>query len=331
MAIDLAQVFSVERSMVWLTTNGIRILGIVVGAFVITGLTSFVSHRTERLFDDDDPDTLSEREKRAATLGKVLRNVVCVVVSIVALLMILRELGLDIAPLLTGVGIAGIAVGFGAQSIVKDFLAGIFILIEDQFDVGDVINAADRSGLVEKITLRTTTLRDLEGKVHVIPNGQITVVTNMTKKWSRFVIDIGVAYKEDVDRVMGVLQEVGDEMAADSEYRSQILEPLDVLGVQSFSDSAVDIRVMFTTVPLKQWGVGREFRRRVKKAFDQRGIEIPFPHRTVYLGEGGAMHGRLPVELVKTDSNAAVRSTADAGPETVRHPGTTGNIEEDDA
>jgi len=313
--------------MEWLLTSGVRILGIIAGAFAVAGLTAFVSHRTERLFDDDDPSTMNEREKRAATLGKVLRNIVAVVVSIVALLMILRELGLDIAPLLTGVGIAGIAIGFGAQSIVKDFLAGIFILIEDQFDVGDVVNIANKSGLVEKITLRTTTLRDLEGKVHVVPNGQVDVVTNMTKKWSRSVVDIGVAYKENVDRVMGVLQEVGDAMASDSEYGKLIIEPLEVLGVQDFSDSAVQIRVMFTTVPLKQWTVGREFRRRVKLAFDEKDIEIPFPHRTVYLGDGDPMSGRLPVELVKSDRDTAGRQDADETP-TARRTATASNIEE---
>lgn len=328
MAINLIQVFSLEHMVAWLTTHGIRIAGIIIGAFVIIGLTSFISRRTERLFDDDDPDTMNEREKRAATLGKVLRNVVTVIVSVVGVLMILRELGLDIAPLLTGVGIAGIAVGFGAQSIVKDFLAGIFILIENQFDVGDVISAADKSGLVEKITLRTTTLRDLEGRVHVIPNGQINVLTNMTKKWSRFVVDIGVAYKEDVDRVMRILQDVGDEMAADAVYKSQIIEPLDVLGVQSFSDSAVEIRVMFTTVPLKQWGIGREYRRRVKKAFDEKGVEIPFPHRTIYMGDGASMHGRLPVELVKTAEAAGDGIVEDTGARTVRHSTAADNIEE---
>jgi small-conductance mechanosensitive channel len=251
MAINWSEVLKVENAGTWLATTGIRVAAIIVGAFVVTWVASFLSHRAERLFDDDDPTTMNEREKRAATLGKVIRNVVRVIVSVVALLTILRELGLDIAPLLAGVGIAGIAIGFGAQSIVKDFLGGMLILIENQFGVGDVISAGGASGLVEKITLRTTTLRDLEGKVHVVPNGQIETVTNMTKKWSRFVVDIGVAYKENVDHVMSLLKEVGDSMSADPEYKSFILEPLDVLGVEGFADSAVLIRVMFTTMPLK--------------------------------------------------------------------------------
>jgi small conductance mechanosensitive channel len=211
--------------------------------------------------------------------------------------MILKELGIEIGPILAGVGIAGLAIGFGAQTLVKDFLSGIFVLVENQYNVGDVIKAAGVSGLVEKITLRATTLRDLEGRVHIIPNGSIEVVTNMTKEWSRFLIDVGVAYKEDVDYVMEVLAEVGEGMEKDAEYGRLILEPLAILGVDSFGDSSVNIRVMFTTQPLQQWKVGREFRRRIKNTFDEKGIEIPFPHTTIYLGEGAPMDGRLKVEV----------------------------------
>jgi small conductance mechanosensitive channel len=218
-------------------------------------------------------------------------------------MMIMRELGIDVGPLLAGVGIVGLAVGFGAQSLVKDFLSGMFVLIENQYNVGDVIKAAGVSGLVEKITLRATTLRDLEGKVHIIPNGTIDVVTNMTREYSRFVLDIGVAYKENVDEVMAVLKGIGDEMAADTEYSKLINAPLEILGVQDFGDSAVVIRVRFTTVPNHQWTVGREFRRRVKNTFDAKGIEIPFPHTTVYLGEGAPMNGVVRVKMeAGTDS-----------------------------
>jgi small conductance mechanosensitive channel len=169
--------------------------------------------------------------------------------------------------------------------------------VENQYNVGDVIKAAGVSGLVEKVTLRATTLRDLEGKVHIIPNGVIDVVTNMTKEYSRFVLDVGVAYKEDVDVVMTVLKEIGDEMAADSDYSKLITAPLEVLGVEDFGDSAVVIRVRFTTIPIQQWTVGREFRRRVKKTFDAKGIEIPFPHRTIYLGEAAPMNGIVRVSV----------------------------------
>lgn len=293
----LARAFDTDAIVRWLLSSGIRVVVIVVGAFVVIKLASFITRRVERAFDDSDPDTMSEREKQAATLGKVIRNVIRILVWGVALLMLLKEFGIEIGPILAGVGIVGLAVGFGAQSMVKDFLSGMFVLIENQYNVGDVIRVGGVAGLVEKVTLRATTLRDVEGKVHIVPNGAIDVVTNMTKQFSRFVLDIGVAYKEDVDHVMAVLKEVGDELAGDPDFASMITEPLEVLGVQDFADSAVVIRVMFTTVPVKQWTVGREFRRRVKKAFDAKGIEIPFPHTTVYLGEAAPMKGTLSVDL----------------------------------
>lgn len=297
MSVDWGNIFDLETMIQWLVSSGLRVVLILVGALVAIRVAAFITRRVERAFDDDDPETMSEREKQAATLGKVIRNVIRLVVWGVALLMILRELGVDIGPILAGVGIAGLAVGFGAQSIVKDFLAGMFVLVENQYNVGDVVRAAGVAGLVEKITLRATTLRDLEGKVHIIPNGVIDVVTNMTKEYSRFVLDVGVAYKEDVDEVMSVLKEIGDELAADPEYAKLITAPLEVLGVEDFGDSAVVIRVRFTTIPIQQWTVGREFRRRVKKTFDAKGIEIPFPHRTVYLGEAAPMNGVMRVRV----------------------------------
>jgi len=289
MSVDWSAVFSRQTAAEWLATSGVRILIILVGALVAVRITAFITKRVEKAFEDDDPAHMSEREKQAATLGKVLRSIVRLAVWGIASLMVLRELGIEIGPILAGVGIAGIAVGFGAQSLVKDFLAGMFVLIENQYNVGDVVRVAGQAGLVEKITLRATTLRDLEGNVHIVPNGAIDVVTNMTKDYSRFVLDVGVAYKEDVDEVMALLKEIGDEMAADAKYSTVITAPLEVLGVQDLGDSAVVIRVRFTTMPLEQWTVGREFRRRVKNAFDAKGIEIPFPHRTVYFGDPGAV------------------------------------------
>jgi small conductance mechanosensitive channel len=292
-------VLSVERIVNWLVTSGLQILLVVVGAIVAVRICRFLITKIERFFEDDDPTTRSERGKRAETLTRTLGNFATIAVWFFAGMMILKELGVDIGPILAGAGIAGLAFGFGAQSLVKDFLAGIFIIIENEYRVGDVVRIADTSGLVERITLRTTTLRDLEGNVHIIPNGEIAVVTNMTKEWSRFLIDVGVAYKEDVDYVMDVLKEVGDGIEKDETFGPLILEPLQILGVDSFGDSSVNIRVMFTTQPLQQWTVGREFRRRIKKTFDEKGIEIPFPHRTVYLGEGSPMEGRLSVELIE--------------------------------
>lgn len=297
MPFDWSEVLNLNDVLKWLMTSGVHILIILIAAFIVVKLLGFITRRVERFFDDDDPTTMNEREKQAATLGKVIRNIIRVLVWGVALMMILKEIGLDIGPILAGVGIVGLAVGFGAQSLVKDFLAGMFVLIENQYNVGDVIRAAGVAGLVEKITLRATTLRNLEGRVHIIPNGAIDVVTNMTREWSKFVLDIGVAYKEDVDRVMEVLKQVGDEMADDPQFGHMITAPLEVLGVQDLADSAVVIRVSFTTVPSTQWTIGREYRRRVKKTFDAQGIEIPFPHTTLYLGEGEPMRGRLTVQL----------------------------------
>lgn len=299
MTVNWSEVVNVQAALMWLTSNGLRIVLIIGGALFTVWLASFITRRVERAFDDNDPSTMNEREKQAATLGKVIRNILRILIWGIAVMMILKELSIDIGPILAGVGIIGLAVGFGAQSLVKDFLSGMFVLIENQYNVGDVVHLASASGLVEKITLRATTLRDLEGKVHIIPNGTIDVVTNMTREFSRSVLDVGVAYKEDVDEVMVVLKEIGDEMAADPGYSAFITGPLEVLGVQDFGDSAVVIRVRFTTAPMQQWTVAREFRRRVKNVFDAKGIEIPFPHRTVYLGEGAPMSGVMRVQVDK--------------------------------
>ena len=297
-----SEIVNVEAIVRWLVSSGLRIILILVGALVVVRLAVFITRRVEQAFQDNDPSTMNEREKQAATLGKVIRNISRILVWSVAVMMVLKELGIDIGPILAGIGIIGLAVGFGAQSLVKDFLAGMFILIENQYNVGDVIEAAGAKGQVEKITLRATTLRDLEGNVHIIPNGTIGVVTNRTRQWSRFVLDIGVAYKENVDEVMRVLKEIGDELAADVEFASMITAPLEVLGVQDFADSAVIIRVMFTTQPVKQWTVGREFRRRVKNTFDAKGIEIPFPHTTIYLGDAAPMNGIVRVKVERDDA-----------------------------
>lgn len=328
---DWSEAISIERIVGWLMTSGLQILLVVVGAIVAVRILRFLIAKIRRFFEDDDPTTRSEREKRADTLTRTLGHFATIAVWFFAGMMILKELGVDIGPILAGAGIAGLAIGFGAQSLVKDFLSGIFIIIENEYRVGDVVRVADTAGLVEKITLRTTTLRDLEGRVHIIPNGEIAVVTNMTKEWSRFLIDVGVAYKEDVDHVMEVLGEVGEGMEKDGTFGPLILEPLQILGVDSFGDSSVNIRVMFTTQPLQQWTVGREFRRRIKKTFDEKGIEIPFPHRTVYLGEGSPMEGRLSVELVEKKEPlpcpAADSRPREGPPTTRRAPGRRGTGE----
>jgi moderate conductance mechanosensitive channel len=269
-----------------LLTHGLRILIILVVSLIAYRVVLFLVDRMRKAVEDDDPDTMSEVEKRAETLGRIFKQVSVVVIGLVAGMLVMKELGFEVGPMIAGAGIAGLAIGFGAQNLVRDIITGFFLLLENQMRVGDVVEVAGKSGLVEQINLRTTVLRDLEGRVHTIPNGVIETVTNRTVGWSRIVIDVGVAYKEDVDRVMEVLTEVGKSMEEDPAWKPKILEPLGVLGVDAFGSSSVDIRVMFKTVPLQQWAVGRELRRRIKNRFDELGIEIPFPHVTLYVGEG---------------------------------------------
>ncbi|KMQ51617.1 Potassium efflux system KefA protein / Small-conductance mechanosensitive channel [Chitinispirillum alkaliphilum] len=226
----------------------------------------------------------AELEKRVDTLGKLLRKVSFVTVFTIASLMILDEFGIDIKALLAGLGIVGIAVGFGAQNLVKDVISGLFIIIENHIRVGDVAILNGTGGLVEQVNLRTTVLRSADGVLHVFHNGSINTLSNMTYEFSYYVFDIGVAYKEDTDQVCRILQELGDEMMSDPEYKDLILEPMNVLGVDKFEDSAVMIKARIKTLPIKQWMVGRELNRRIKKRFDEEGIEIPFPHRTLYFG-----------------------------------------------
>jgi small-conductance mechanosensitive channel len=289
---------AVDTLVQWLLTHGIRIVVIVIGAFIVIRVFRFLVRRSrDKLVPPEKMDI--ERVKRTETLSRILENTARIVILIAALLMCLKEVGIDIGPLLAGVGILGLAVGFGAQSLVKDVISGFFILLENRMNVGDVVKIAGEAGLVESVGLRVTVLRDLEGKVHIIPNGEISTLTNMTKEWSRAVLDIGVAYKEDVDHVIEVLREVGEKLKSDDTIGPMILEPMEVLGLDSFGDSSVNIKVMFKTQPIQQWTVAREFRRRVKMAFDEMGIEIPFPHVTLYIGEGEST-GRFKVDLTKS-------------------------------
>jgi small conductance mechanosensitive channel len=229
--------------------------------------------------------TDEEDQKRVATLCSVIRNAVYVVVIVVAAITISGEFGIQIGPVLAAAGIVGLAVGFGAQSLVKDVINGFFILLEDQIREGDVVQITGKSGLVERVTLKMTVLRDLAGTVHYIPNGHIDVVSNMTKGFSRYVFDIGVAYRENVDEVINVMKGVDEELRQDPEFKDDILEPLEVLGLDRFDDSAVIVRARTTTKPIKQWRVGREFNRRLKIEFEKRNIEIPYPHLTLYAGK----------------------------------------------
>lgn len=264
----------------WAVEHGLRIVIIIVFSWLLTKALMIAVSRFEKRFE---AGASSEKEKRIKTLGGIISTAFRAAVYTVAAIMIIAECGIAIGPLLAGAGIAGLAIGFGAQSLVKDVISGFFMILEDQIRVGDVVTIAGVAGIVESVNLRTTRLRDLEGRVHIVPNGLVDVATNFTREWSRALVEIGVAYKEDVDRVIEVLKEVGEELRNDPGFKDLILEPMTVLGLDSFGDSSVNIRVFFKTLPIRQWDVAREFRKRVKSAFDKRGITIPFPHRTVYM------------------------------------------------
>lgn len=265
----------------WAAGSGLRVALIVLLAWMITHVVALVVRRLEGELQTTGSVDVIERAKRARTVGKLIQNTVYVLVTTIATLMVLRELAVDITPILTGAGIVGLAIGFGAQSLVKDIISGFFIILENQIRVGDVANIDGTGGLVERITLRTIILRDEAGTVHVIPNGSIQRLSNLTKDFSFYVATIGVAYKEDTDRVVEVLKAVAEGLLQDERFAPWMLGPLEVIGVDRFSESSVDLKVRLKTVPIKQWDVGREFLRRVKKAFDAEGIEIPFPYRTL--------------------------------------------------
>jgi len=283
-----------EPVVQWFIAHGPRLLIILVLTFIALKVTRILS---ERIFGTLKKGlTEVEMKKRADTLSSLVRYIAGITIMMIAIVMILGEFGIQIGPILAAAGIVGVAVGFGSQQLVQDVISGFFILLEDQIRVGDVVNVAGKGGLVEKVNLRMVILRDLAGNVHYVRNGQIDVVTNMTKEYSQYVFDIGVAYREDVDEVMHVISEVGRQLRADEAYADDILDDVEVLGVDQFADSAVIIKARIKTRPIKQWRVGREFNRRLKIAFDKRDIEIPFPHVTVYMGQnkdGGAAPVRV--------------------------------------
>jgi small-conductance mechanosensitive channel len=279
----------ITQTLAWVITTLPSLLIIVVLAFLALKLTNMFLRRLRPLMikhmDSETDIDATEMEKRIDTLLNILRSLIKIIVWLMIGMLILRKIGIDIAPIIAGAGIVGLAIGFGAQELVRDFISGFFMLLENQIRTGDVAIINGTGGLVEKVGLRTIVLRDLSGVVHIFQNGKINTLSNMTKNWSGMVFDIGVAYKEDTDKVVEVIQNVAEELQADPDFKNKILEPLELFGVDQFGDSAVVIKARFKTKPIEQWGVGREFRRRLKKAFDDQGIEIPFPHQTVYWGE----------------------------------------------
>jgi len=259
---------------------GLKAATIWLLAWVSWGVVRIVARRIEQAVDDGDDTTLTAAEKRGQTIAQLLRSVGSIVIVVIGILLTLN-LVIDIGPLLAGAGILGLAVSFGAQSLVKDILAGFFQLVENQFAVGDVIEAAGKEGVVERMNLRVVQLRDTHGSVHIVPNGQITVVTNKTKGWSRGVVDIGVAYESDIDQAIAVLKSEALAMATDPDWSWRFDGEPEVIGVQSLGDSSIVIRTLLRTQAGKQWEVMREFRRRVKLRFDKEGLEIPFPQQVV--------------------------------------------------
>lgn len=268
-----------------LTAVGLRVLGALVVTLLAYYALKLVLRRIERSLGTSD-GVVTPQEQRTRTLLSLLRSAGIVIIAIMTVFMVLGAVGVQLAPLLAGAGVVGLAVSFGAQSLVKDVISGLFMLFENQFGVGDVIRIEGVSGAVEKMTLRVVVLRDIHGVVHIVPNGQITKVSNLTRSWARVVLDVGVAYKEDPDRVIAVMKEVGADLSDDAAWKPLLLEPIEVPGVEAFADSAVNFRMVAKVLPLKQWEVARELRRRLKIRFDREDIEIPFPHQTLYWGEG---------------------------------------------
>ena len=266
------------------TLTTMRILLIITIAWIAVS----VLQRALRVVRMRIASRLDDRDaaRRADTIGRVFRYIVTVGVGAVATMLVLSELGISLAPILGAAGVVGLAVGFGAQSLVKDYFAGFFILFEDQIRTGDVVRVGDHGGLVEEITLRHLRLRDYDGNVHFVPNGTITTVVNMSRTFAQSVMDVRVAYRENVDEVYAVMREVARELRADEAFATRILDDLEIAGVDKLDASAVVIRCRFKTAPLEQWSVRREYQRRLKQAFDAHGIEIPFPHLTVYAGAG---------------------------------------------
>ncbi len=266
----------------------LAIIGLVILGFVVRWVLHKVVERIARRAEKGvmperlDAAAIARRAQRAETMAGVFQSVITVIVIAVVTTMILSEVGVNIAPIIASAGIIGIALGFGAQSLVKDFLSGIFIFMEDQYGVGDVIDLGEAIGSVEAVTLRMTRLRDVNGTVWFVPNGEIVRVGNQSKNWSRAVVDVGVGYSEDLTRVQQVLREIAHDMWEDEAFKGVIIEEPEVTGVEVLAADSVTIRVLVKTAPLQQWGVARTLRQRIKARFDDEGIEIPFAQRVVW-------------------------------------------------
>lgn len=277
-------------SITWeaILNTTIRLVLLLIIAFLIMKVVLKTLQKVEaRLLkrSKEAGETPSESQKRVETLIRLLRQAVMLALWLTAGLVAFKEMGFDIGPIIASAGIVGLAIGFGAQNLVRDIISGFFIILENQMRVGDVAIINGTGGLVEKINFRTTVIRDLSGTVHVFPNGSISTLSNLTNEWSAFIFDIGVAYKEETDRVIELMHKVCHDMLDDPYFGKLIIEDPEIFGVDKFADSAVMIKGRIKTKPIRQWEVGREFLRRIKIMFDEHQIEIPYPHRSIYFGE----------------------------------------------
>mgnify|MGYP006277477317 CR=1 FL=1 len=270
-----------ESILDWLATSGLRIVVILAAALALAKLIDWLAPKVQHWMPAREDEHPWERNRRVTTLAGALTKTARWVLYLAGTLMVLSEVGVAIAPLLAAAGIGAIALGLGAQNLIRDLISGFFLILENQVRVGDVVAVNGTSGAVEQLNLRTIVLRDLEGTVHVFPNGAIERLANKTKDWSRAVVEVGVAQHEDIDRVMRVLADLGAELAEDPEWQDAVLEPTEVVGVINLGESSVDVRTMTRTLPLKQWDVANELRRRIVNRFDEEGIETPFPYRTL--------------------------------------------------
>ncbi len=285
----IAQIWGIPVSTLVASKTGsliiIRAIAILITLGIVVAIIETSDYLKEYFLKSKRGNKKKAITQKRKTLLPMINTSVKIAAGFIGGIVILDRLGVNTTPILAGAGIVGLAVSFGSQTLVKDLINGLFILFEESVRVGDYADLGKNEGIVEAVGLRTIKLRDVRGNVHVVPNSSIDTVTNMSKEFSRTVIDIGVAYREDVDEVMDILREIGEEMRNDPEYGKNILEPIEIFGLHKFDDSAIVVRARLTTKPLKQWGLKREFNRRVKRVFDERGIEIPFPHRTIYMGE----------------------------------------------
>ena len=298
----------------WLISDiGLTLLGILGKLALIAGLTviafEVTRHFAGRFINDKDAHGQPLHNNRTRTLAGIIANGLYFVLGMAGLFTALSQLGVEAAPLLAGAGVVGLAIGFGSQALVKDLITGLFMLLGDFLRIGDVVDIAGKAGVVEGMSMRTITLRSYDGNVHIVPYGSVDVVTNMTKEYSHAVLDIGVAYRESTDEVIRVIREIDDRMRKEWPYRRLILEPIDIAGVDNLDNSAVVIRMRSKTRPGEQWGIRREFLRRIKLKFDELGIEIPFPHQTIYWGSDKT--GKAPPLRIEATSRELRQAAAE--------------------